>query len=95
MSVRLDGRSRRELRSPSLAIRQLVSSETKAMPPIHETNLKTIITFLLIVLGGTLLTIGTIIDSRLLYWMGGLVLFVTGIYLIVQSSRLNNPCSPQ
>jgi hypothetical protein len=92
MSVRKDGRRARELTSASVAIDHLKPGEH--ISPIHETNKKAIVTFLFIVFGGTLLTIGTIIDSRLLYWMGGFVLFWTGIYLVYQS-RLKSPCSPQ
>ena len=93
MSVRLDGRSRRELRSASAAINHLKSGAS--LSPTHETNQKTIVTFLLIVFGGTLLTIGTIRDSRLLYWMGAGVLFCDAIYQLFQSSKLKSPCSPQ
>lgn len=92
MSVRIDGRSIRKLRSASVAIDHLTAGEH--ISPMHEINKKAIVTFLFIVFGGTLLTIGTIIDSRLLHLLGVFVLFWTGLYLVYQS-RLKSPCSPQ
>jgi len=93
MSVRFDGRSRRVLRSASIAIHQLKSGEQ--MSPIHETNKKAIVMFLFIVFGGTLLTLGTILNSKYLYWLGAVGLFWTALYLLFQSSKLKSPCSPQ
>ena len=92
-----DGRTSRLIPPKKMAFRQLQFVEKKINRQKKvkiQTNNKIVMSFFMIVLGGTLLTIATIYDNRPIWWSGVVVLIITIVAIIVQSS-LNNPCSAQ
>ena len=91
------GRSSRFIPSKHVAFRQLKFVEkkiNKRKKVKMETNNKIVLSFFMITLGGSLLTIATIYDNRPIWWSGVVILIVTAAAIIVQSS-LNSPCSEQ
>jgi len=95
MSVHVNGRTTRQLPIAELAMKRQVSSEKFVLKVRDRGSYKIIIiSFLVIVLGGTLSTVGTIQGSPIIYWSGLIILSVVAIYLVIHS-RLNSPCSPQ
>lgn len=90
-----DGRRARQLQIAAIAIERQRTSENHMLQPQYDTNYGIIWTFVLIVLGGTLLTLATIQHSELMYAAGIIVLFGVAAYLCLQSSRLKSPCSEQ
>lgn len=90
-----NGRRQRNLPLASVAIKMQYSSEKHILKTQNETRYGIIWTFLLIVLGGTLLTVATIQHSEIIYGLGLIVLALSIVYICFQSSRLNNPCSLQ
>jgi len=95
MSVHVNGRTIRQLPIGEVAMKRQVSSEKFVLKVHDRGRYKVIISFLVIVLGGTLLTVATIQGSSLIYWLGVIMLASVAIYMIIQSSRLNSPCSLQ
>ena len=95
MSVHVNGRTTRQLPIAEVAMKRQVSSEKFVLKVHDRGRYKVIISFLVIVLGGTLLTVATIQDSSLIYGLGVIMLASVAIYMIIQSSRLNSPCSLQ
>lgn len=86
MSAKLDGRTKRKLRSPSIAVRQFTGDNLKVLSPVQKyTSHHTIIPFFLIVIGGTLLMIGTFTNNNIFYWVGVAFLALTGFYLITST----------
>ena len=82
MSVRLDGRSRRVLVPESVAVTDFMYNSTKALPPIQETNYSTVLSFFLIVIGGTCLTISTVKGWVILYYIGLIDLSLVALWLV-------------
>jgi len=83
MSVRLDGRSARNLPTASQALREF----NKALPPLQETNHTAFIAFVLIILGGTTLIVATIKGWIVLYWLGMALMMVVGVSLLISIIR--------
>lgn len=95
MSVKLDGRTKRKLISPNLAVRQFMGDNLKAMSPVQKyTRHHTIISFFLIVIGGTLLMVGTFTKNNIIYWLGLAFLALTGVYLLTLTVNSKEPVLP-
>lgn len=93
MSVKSGGRKFRKLLPPAQSIQFINNISQKALSPSHDSRSSTVIAFFLIVLGGTCSTIATIIHLKWLYWTGISILVLSVIFMFIQSSRLNRPCS--
>ena len=94
MSVKLDGRSKRNLRSPSVAVRHFTGDNLKAMSPVQKYTVHRIIPFFLIVIGGTLLMVGTFIKNNIIYWAGLSFLGMTALYLLTSVVNPKEPVLP-
>ena len=62
-------------------------------PPQESPTLRIAVAFIFIIIGGVCLSVGVITRLKWLYWTGIGILLADGIFMAIQSSRLNSPCS--
>lgn len=64
------------------ALKEFMANSTTVLPPIQETNFRTIVAFIFIVIGGTCLTVATVKGWVILYYTGLTDLALVALWLI-------------